>query len=268
MEMKKNELTFSPIKISQLFRQSFKILREKLGVFIGLSLIPVLIIFLFVSSKFGSYTISYFFALLFDGASLIYLLMYFLYLVAIIIFFITIIIYSSLAMLYIVKERNRKIDIKEVFKKAKSKFPSAFLIGLLFSIIFSVLLIITFISLFIITWAGLGALPVVIILGLLLLFFGINVEIQLAFSIVILVAEDIRIKEAFLKSKRLLGENLSAIFGKNILKIFIGILILFIYQALVIFSAVLLLISPLFFPFCVIFSFLVYENLRFLPNRN
>jgi len=75
--MKKNELTFSPIKISQLFRQSFKILREKLGVFIGLSLIPVLIIFLFVSSKFGSYTISYFFALLFDGASLIYLLMYF-----------------------------------------------------------------------------------------------------------------------------------------------------------------------------------------------
>ena len=272
--------TSRSIKFGQLFKESFQILIKRIGIFISLSIIPILAIFLFFSSEFRLVPVTSFFALMFGGMPLIPSLVYFLCLTVMLVLFVIIFIWPFFIILYIAKEKEYKIKIKDAFKKTKSKIFSAFLISLLFVIVFPVILVSILTLLFITSWAGLFALPVIIILGLLLIFFATKLEIQLGFSIIILAIEDIKIKEAFLKSKKLLKSSLFKKTKKDITKISIEAFLLFVLIGITIFLFVCLivfqssyyiypffLIGILYFPFCIIFLLMFYEKLKFLEKK-
>lgn len=147
--------------------------------------------------------------------------------------------WPQIALLYVIKERERAIDIKEAFKKAWSKIiPYCWIFFLDMLVIF-------------------GGLMLLVVPGLIFTFWFIFAEY-------VLISEDKKGMNALFRSKQLVSGHWWSVFGK----LFVALLILIIlvlpisfltekFNIPLIGNIIILLTAPL-FP---IFAFLLYEDL-------
>lgn len=156
--------------------------------------------------------------------------------------------WSQLALIYITKERDKEIGVKESLIRVKNKIIPSLWLSILYGLI--------------------------IIVGLILLIIpGIVFSVWYFFAIYILVSEDLRGRKALSRSKELVSGN----FGKVLWRLLIGMIIAVAGNYLFDFLIINILQAPSFlkdiftwaiFPFLIIYYFLLYENLKSLKEGN
>lgn len=154
---------------------------------------------------------------------------------------------ATLAVFYVIKERDRKIGIGEALSLASKKLMSYFWVSFLVGFI---------------TFGGFGLFIVP----------GIIFSLWFSLSFVILVVENLKGRDALLRSKQLTGGNLAGIFWRGLVIIFMVIAVQ-IFFSIVIAGPITFInkfageiiysvISVLFAPLLLIYPYLIYEDLR------
>lgn len=242
-----NQQVSSLIRPGELLRKTFQIYKSRIGVFLGIMVIPFLVYLLFI--PFFLLPLFFNLSLIVFYKSLGLILLPFVLLVMIVLGIIAFVVslWASIALLYAIKERDQKIGIRESFAKAWHKILSYFWISILVGLI--------------------------TMLGFLLFIIpGIIFGLWFSLAGYVLVSEDIKGTKALFRSKQLIKGHWFKVFWRFLV---LGFVIFIIYIA---FS---LLISPIavlfkipFFqnitnilsifitPFSATFYFLVYENLK------
>lgn len=238
-----------PLKI---LSQSWAIYKQRIGTFLGITIIPFLIsilllaVFNFISNyNYEEWLINR----LTDSGSGVYmagLIIILTVLFTIIIYFIQI--WSQVALIYAVKDREERINVIESYRRGWHKiFPFWWLSILMGFIILGAFLFLIIPGIIFATWFSLA-------------FF-------------ILIAEDLKGMDALLKSKEYVKGKWSQVFGRFL---FIGGLLLIIYLIPIIVFNVLkfplaeeitqsvvgLFLSPL----VIIYGFLIYSNLKLIKG--
>lgn len=216
--------------VSSLLKRSWQIYKERLATFIGIMIFPAIIRFLFLIS-----------AVFLKSLSPIFIILLFIifYPVAIIIS-----LWSSVSLLFAVKEREQKIGIKEAFTKGWHKIISYWWISILVSLI---------------TMGGF----------LLLVVPGIIFFVWFSLATYVLVSEDLKGMNALFRSKQWVSENWGKVFwrffgiGIIAIVIFGGIIFLFnVFINKTVSDIASSIISLFLTPFLIIYSFLIYEDLK------
>ena len=224
-----NDKNFSPSfsPIGDLLDRSFKIFKEKFYVFLGIISFPL--VFSILSYFIRSYHKNLILSLSVSIA--LFIVSY----------------WSGLACLYVIKDREEKIGVRESFKRAWFKLFPYFWIIILAAL------------------ASLGGF-------ILLIIPGIIVGVSLIFVSFILISEDLRGMDVLLKSRHLVKGRWWPVFGRLLL---IGILafsittgiyfvsfpLLFLSQKMF-FEALISFVSLMLSCFVNIYCFLIYEDLK------
>lgn len=231
------------IKASNLLKQSLIILRERLWTLVGLAALPFVFSWLFIVLVliFG------FLLSLFNINETFYFVVFFLSVLVFITLSFIINIWAAVSLLYAVKD---KIGIKQALSLGKSKIVSYLWISILVGII-------------------------TIIGYILLIIPGIIFNIWFAFSVYVLVAEDLRGRKALSRSKELVKGYWFKVFWRLIVLAFVIFIItlplgiisitasLADFNILETSSGLLSAILGLFTtPFSIIFTFLMFDNLK------
>lgn len=229
----------SLLGLGELLKQTFQIYKSRIGVFLGIAVISFLASLLFIP---------FFLLLLFFGLS--FVVFYKSLSIVLLLFIILIIIvlgvavfianlWASIALLYAVKERDQKIGIKESFAKAWHKILSYWWISILVGLI--------------------------TMLGFLLLIIpGIIFSIWFSLAAYVLVSEDLKGMKALSRSKQLIKGYWWKIFWRFLVLGFVVFLFVFITGFIPFIRNIIYILTM---PFSVIFSFLIYENLKQLKGE-
>jgi hypothetical protein len=215
-----------------LLKRSWQIYKERISVLLGIMILPVFVVLFATLLLIG---IKQLFQL-----SLVWLLgIIILALSAIIL-----ILWSGVALLYVVKEREAKIGLKESFTKARPKIISYLWISLL---------------------AGF-----ITLIGFLLFIIpGIIFAVWFSLAVYILVAEDLTGMKALSRSKQLVSGFWWKVFWRFLIIGLIAIifsLIISLFEELIgipqEISISSIILSLFFTPFAATYTFLIYEDLR------
>ena len=230
--------------VGELLNRTWQIYRTKIKVLLGIMAIPLFFILIFTFIGFIPLLFGFFLSLKLRSA------LFFLgFIVIVLIFgFLSYIIptWLQLALIYITKERDKEIGVKESLIRVKNKIIPSLWIEILYGLI--------------------------VIVGLILLVIpGIIFSVWYFFAIYILASEGLRGRKALSRSKELVSGN----FGKVLWRLFIVIIIAVAGNYLFNFLIINILQAPSFledifglvmFPFFIIYCFLLYENLKNLKG--
>lgn len=226
--------TVSLLGPGELLRKTFQIYKRRIGVFLGIMVIPFLVYLLFIPF----FLLPLFFNLSFIAfyKSLGLILLPFVLSVMIVLGIIAFVVnlWASIALLYAVKERDQKIGIKESFTKGWSKILSYWWISILAGLI---------------TMVGF----------LLFIIPGIIFGLWFSLAGYVLVSEDIKGMKALLRSKQLVKGYWWKIFWRFLVLTFIVFLVTFITGFIPFIRNIIYVFIT---PFSITFSFLIYENLK------
>lgn len=225
--------------VSDLLKRTWQIYKERIWVFLGIMILPILIslgIPLFVSG------LSVFISELKQLSILLAMLPLVIFVFVLIAIIINI--WARVALLYVIKEREEKIGIKESFAKGWHKIISFFWISLL---------------------AGL-----ITIIGFLLFIIpGIILAVWFSLAVYVLVAEGLTGTKALSRSKRLVSGYWWKVFWRFFI---IGIIAIVISLTINLISGLVgipkeinlssVIILLFFAPFATVYTFLIYEDLR------
>jgi len=214
----------------ELFKQSLLIYKQKLGIFLGIASITILLPTLMgeILDNIPPASSNYFK----------------LFLVLLTPITIVLTFWGSVALLYAIKNHNEKIGLLELFKQAKHKLNSYFkIIGWQFTLV-------------------LGGLFLLIIPGIIFSIWYCLAEFTLVF-------EELKVKDALLKSREYIKNHFAEVFWRLLFLSIIGILIsqipylinLFIPTPLI-FKINVYIFSILLNPLRIIYLFLIYQNLK------
>jgi len=214
--------------IGDLLGRSWQIYKARIGVFIGIMILPALLLLLFSilllipSLRLNFPTLIFFIPFIF-------------------LTFIIIQIWASVSLLYAIKEREEKIGIKEAFAKGWHKIISYFWISLL---------------------AG-----CIILVGFLLFIIpGIIFAVWFGLAVYVLVVEGLTGTKALSRSKQLVSGYWWPVFGRVLVILAISFVLNLISSALNIPSIVYSIISLFSAPFFLTYYFLIYEDLKKLKE--
>lgn len=216
------------ISAGALLKKSWQIYKARAIIFIALAVLPSLVSLLFYLLEDSS---------LYAGA--LYALFLILAVVAFIISF-----WMQIAIIYMVKERERKISVKEALSKAWRKILSYIWVSILSSL------------------AVLGGLILLIIPGIIF-------AVWFSLSSCVLVAEDLKGTEALKRSKQLVkGRFKSVLWRLLIVGVFTVVISLIFNLASEVTNFTFIEYLPTLFtgPFVAIFTFLIYEDLKKLGS--
>jgi len=226
--------------IGELLNQTFKIYKNRIGVFLVIAAVPFF--FAFLSIPFLLFSL--FFGMLFAFPAYRtfgFILLPFVVLIvaAYVILMIVISIWSSLSLLYAIKEREQKIGIKEAFNKSWPKVLSYWWISIISGFI---------------------------IIGGYLLFIipGIILAIWFSLAAYVLVSEDRTGMIALFRSRQLIKGYWWKVFWRFLVMGIIISLITFVAGFIPFIKNIIYLLTT---PFSIIFSFLIYENLKKLKGE-
>jgi len=226
--------TFYLPGVGELLSESFQVYKSRIGVFLGIMIIPILIFLLILLPVvfFGYYY-------LLQGLNINPLLLGLLMAVFGIIMAI-ISLWMSVSLLYAIKEREQKIGIKESLAKGWHKIISYLWISILSGFII-----------------GGGF--------LLLIIPGIIIALWFSLAAYVLVSEDLKGMNVLFRSKQLIKGYWGKVFWRFLVLGLIMWLITFIVQLIPLIGAV--IINLFVTPFSFVFIFLVYENLKRLKGE-
>lgn len=216
----------------ELLSKSFQIYKSRIGVFVGIMIIPFLVSLL-----------------VFGSAFLLKILKvpWIWFIVAIIGYFVLVIVnlWSGVSLLYAIKERDQKIGIKESFRKGWHKILSYWWISILVGLI---------------TIGGflLFAVP------------GIIFAIWFSLALYVLVSEDIKGMNALFRSKQLIKGYWGKVFWRFlVMGLVVVVIVVPIAVIAGLFNVPFInnIMSALIGPFSMTFGFLIYENLRSLKKE-
>lgn len=242
-----NQTNFSLLSATDLLKKSLDIYKQNFGLFIGIMIIPVMILTVisFFSEKI--FNPSFILPKLSSGENLWQFIFLFLGALA---FSFFLMLWNQIALVYAVKDKDEKIGIFEAYRKALNKIFSYLWISLLGGLII---------------FGGL----------IFLIIPGIIFAIWFSFGVFILISENLKGIDALLKSKEYVKGKLSDVFWRFL---FINLIYLaFFFILSLIFG--LLNISPkldfvkynivmlLFNPLWTIYGFLFYENLKTIKGE-
>ena len=221
--------------VGDLLKRTWQVYTSRLKVFLGIMLLPFLLGIVIVAVSAGAIILGG------DGLGILLLVLFLpvVYLATIIVG-----LWSSVSLLFAIKEREAKIGIKESLKKGWHK---------------------------IISYWWISVLSAVIIMGGFFLFVapGIIFSVWFALAIYVLVSEDIKGMNALFRSKQLVaGKWWSVLWRFIVMAAVVIILSLALRAPLAIFlpkpvgEIFGLLVSFLLGPFPVVYSFLIYEDLK------
>lgn len=226
--------------VGNLLRRTWQIYKERIRVFLGIAIIPVLVSIPLI-------------IILLAGVLLLPKNIWFL--ASFLAFYIPVMIilqlWAMLALLFAIKERSDRIGIMDSFRTGWHK---------------------------ILPYLWISVISSFLIVGGFLLFIipGIIFSIWFSLAIYILISEDLRGMNALFRSKQLVKGYWWSVFGRFILIQIIAVVIsLLIYPLIIVFRspALLLLdrfwgliVSFFFLPFSVTFSYLIYEDLKKLKK--
>lgn len=151
-----------------------------------------------------------------------------------------------LALIYVIKEREKKVGFSEAFERTKNKIAPGFWIS------------------FLISFAVLIGFFLLIIPGIIFL-------VWFQFAIIIFASEGLRGVKALSKSKELVSGNWGKVFQRNIVLFVIMILTFFLISFITTSLRVPYLQNIIVFvstPFQIIYSFLIYENLKEIKSAS
>lgn len=211
--------------IGELLKRTFQIYKSRILVFLGIMIIPFLVSLL-----------------VFGSAFLLKILKvpWVWFIVAIIGYFVLVIVnlWSRVSLLYVIKEREQKIGIKESFRKGWHK---------------------------IISYLWLSILAGFIIMGGYLLFIipGIILGVWFSLASYVLVSEDKKGMTALLRSKQLIKGYWGKVFWRFLV---LGLIVLLISLVAGFIPLVRNIIYLFIAPFSITFGFLIYENLKQLKE--
>lgn len=222
----------------ELLKQAFRIYKDRIGVFLGIAVISFFASLLFIPFFLLSLLFSLSFVVFYKSLGLVLLLFVILIIIVLGIAVIIVNIWASIALLYAVRERDKKIGIKESFAMAWHKILSYWWVSILVGLI--------------------------TMLGFLLLIIpGIIFAIWFSLAGYVLVSEDLRGMKALLRSKQLIKGYWFKVFWRLLVLNMIIFLIAYIVGLIPFLRNIIYLFIA---PFSVIFSFLIYENLRQLKG--
>ncbi len=226
--------------IGELLNQTFQIYKNRIGAFLVITAVPFL--FAFLSIPFLLFSL--FFGLLFAFPAyrtFSFILLPFVVLIAIAygIVMTIISIWSSISLLYVIKEREQKIGIKEAFNKSWPKILSYWWISIISTFI---------------------------IIGGYLLFIipGIILAIWFSLAAYVLVSEDRTGMTALFRSKQLIKGYWWKVFWRFLAMSIIIFLITLVAGFIPFIKNIIYLFTT---PFSIVFSFLIYENLKKLKGE-
>ena len=218
--------------IGRLLGETFSIYQKKIKVFLILILmlvfLPLIVVGLpVIASIIG---LSFFFPDNYSDFSLILILL----MVVAFVVMVFISLWISVSLLIAIKEREREVAIKELFSMARHRIASYFWISLL---------------------------EMLIIFGGFLLFIipGIIMSIWFSLSLIVFVSEDLKGTKALARSKQLVKGHWWSVFWKFIV---FNVIIMAISITVGLIPFIGGFVSMLLVPFSIIFSFLIYENLK------
>jgi len=226
--------------IGELLNQTFQIYKNRIGVFLVITAVPFL--FAFLSIPFLIFSL--FFGVLFAFPayrtfSFILLPFVVLMVAAYGILMIVISIWSSISLLYAIKEREQKIGIKEAFDKSWPKILPYWWISIISGFI---------------------------VIGGYLLFIipGIILAVSFSLAACILVSEDRTGMIALFRSRQLIKGYWWKVFWRFFAIGIIIFLFTFVAGFIPFIKNIIYLLTT---PFSIIFSFLIYENLKKLKGE-
>lgn len=221
--------------VGELLKETFQIYKSRIGVFLGITVIPFLV-FLFFLFLFLLLLPLFIVLYKFLGIILLPIALLVIIILGIVVFVINL--WAPLALLYAIKERDQKIGIKESFTKAWHKILSYWWISILVGLI---------------TIAGF----------ILLIIPGIIFSIWFSLVAYVLVSEGLKGRKALSRSKQLVKGYWFKVFWRLLVLNMIIFLIAYIVGLIPFLRNIIYLFIA---PFSVIFSFLIYENLRQLKG--
>lgn len=214
--------------IGDLLSRSWQIYKARIGVFIGIMILPALLLLLFsILPLIPSLRLNF--------PALIF------FIPLILLIFIIVQIWASIALLYAIKEREEKIGIREAFAKGWHRIISYFWISLLVGII---------------TLVGF----------LLFIIPGIIFAIWFGLAAYVLVAEGLTGMKALSRSKQLVSGYWWPVFGR-ILVVFLIVIVLNLIISVLNMPRIIQSVISLFLgPFFATYYFLIYGDLKKLKE--
>jgi len=221
-------------RFSELLKQTFQIYKSRIGVFIGIMAVSFLASLLFIPFFLLSVLFSLSFIVFYKSLGIVLSLFVILIIIVLAVAVLIVNLWATVALLYAIKERDKKIGIKESFVMAWHKVFSYWWISILVGFI-------TMLGFF------------------LLIIPGIIFSIWFYLTSYALVFEEKKGMKALLRSKELIKGYWFKVFWKLLALNIIILLIIYIISFIPIIKNIVYLFIA---PFSVIFSFLIYENLK------
>ncbi|MBZ9577492.1 hypothetical protein KJA13_00430 [Patescibacteria group bacterium] len=229
-----NQQVSSLVGPGELLRKTFQIYKSRIGVFLGIAVIPFLVYLLFIPFFLLPLFFNLSFIAFYKSLGLILLPLTLSVMIVLGIMAFVVNLWASIALLYAIKERDQKIGIKESFTKGWSKILSYWWISILVGLI---------------TMVGF----------LLFIIPGIIFSLWFSLAGYVLVSEDIKGMKALFRSKQLIKGYWWKVFWRYLALTFLIILVLCIVGFIPFVRNIIYIFIT---PFSVTFSFLIYENLK------
>jgi len=221
-------------KVGELLKQAFQIYKNRIGVFLVISIIPFLASLVFAPLFLIPLLLGLPIILFYKGLGLVLLIPLILVTVVLAIAIFIVNLWAGVSLLYAIKERDQEIGIRESFAKARPKILSYWWISILVGLI--------------------------TMLGFILLIVpGIIFSVWFSLAVYVLVSEEKKGMKALLRSKELVKGYWWKIFWRLLVLSFVVFLIAYIAGFIPFVKNIIYIFIT---PFSVTFSFLIYENLK------